>query len=101
MSITRSNTQVLRSILLLSLGDISASILAVVDTARCLPFGFLRKLSNGLDGIADGQEMHESNCLLANDLDGVNRAEFAKILTQLILGNILRQVAKVDVSGSP
>jgi len=98
MSITRSNTKILCCILLLCLGDICATILSIVDFARCLPLCLLRKLGNSLDGITDGQEVNKANCLFTDNLDSVNRTELAQILTQLFFSNVFRQITEVDVA---
>ena len=93
MSITRRNTKVLCRVLLLRLGNVGAAVLAVVHPARCLPPWVLRKLSNSLDGIADGQEVDEADGLLADDLDGINGAELAQVFAELVLRGLFRQVA--------
>lgn len=94
---TRSNSQVLGSVLLLSLGDICTPVLAVVHPARRLPLGLLGKLGNGLDGIGNRQEVDETNGLLTDQLDGIDGSKLAQILTDLVLANVLRKVSKIDV----
>src|SRR5271170_2906653 len=66
MSIARCDTEILSGVLLLCFGDVCASVFAIVDTARWLPFGILRKLGDSFDGIADGQEMDKTDVFLSN-----------------------------------
>lgn len=99
MGVSWGNSEVLSSILLLSLGNIGASILSVVDASWSLPLSLLWELSDGLDGVANGEEMDETNGLLADQLNGVNWAKLSKILSDLLLGNIFWKVTQVDISG--
>src|SRR4051812_36353543 len=101
MRISRCNTEILSSVLLLSLGNVGTSILAIVDTARSLPFRLLWELSDSLDCITNGQEMHEANCLLSHDFDSINRPKLAQILAKLVLGDFFWQIPKVYISGCP
>lgn len=98
VSIARSDAQILGSILLLRLGNISTSILAVVHAAGCLPLGLLGKLRDSLDGIGNGQVVDESDVLLPDEFDGINGAELAQVLAKLLLGDLLCKVAQIDVS---
>ena len=97
--VTRGDTKVLSSVLLLCLGNICATILTVVNTTRGLPLGLLGKLGNSLDGISNRQEVNESNSLLSNNLDGVDGTILGQILSELVFRNFLRQVTKIDVAG--
>ena len=98
MGITWSDAKVLCCVLLLGLGHVGATVLTVVHPTRRLPLRFLGKLSDGLDGVANGQEVYKANGLLANDLDGVNGTKLAQILTQLILRRLFWQVAEIDIA---
>lgn len=100
VGITRGNPKVLRRILLLSLGDVRTAVLSVVDLARCLPLRLLRELRDRLDSISNGQEVNKSDCLFTDNLDCIDGAELAQILAQLILGNVFRQITKVNISRS-
>jgi hypothetical protein len=53
MGVSGSDAKVLRSVLLLGLGNVCASVLAIVDAPGSLPLGLLGKLRNSLDGIAN------------------------------------------------
>ena len=99
VSVSRGNAKVLGSILLLCLRDVCAAILAVVDAPRSLPLRLLGKLCNSFDGVTDGQEVDETNRLLAHNLDCVNETKLAQIFAELFLGHILRQVAQVHIAG--
>jgi len=100
MGITRGDAEVLGGILLLGLGDVSTAVLAVVHATGRLPLLLLRQLVHGLNGIGNGEEVHKSNVLLPHNLNRVNGTELAEILTDLLLGDVLRQVAKVDIARS-
>lgn len=93
------DSKVLSGILLLSLGDVGAAVLAVVDAARCLPLGLLWELSHSLDSVANRQEVDKADALLADQLDGINGTELAQVGPQLLLGDIFGEVAKVDIPG--
>src|SRR5687768_17061730 len=98
MSVTRGDSEILRGILLLRLGDVRAAVLAVVHTARCLPLGLLGKLRDSLDRVGDGKVVYERDVLLADQLDRVNSAELAQVIPEFLLHNVLGEVAQVDVS---
>src|SRR5271156_4976294 len=98
MGISWSNPEILSCILLLCLGDISAPILSIVDSAGRLPFWFLWKLGNGFNSIANRQKMYEADCLLTDNLHSVDWTELAQIFPQFFLCNIFRQVSQVDIS---
>lgn len=100
VSVAGSNAEILCGILLLCLGNVSASVLAVVNTARSLPLGLLGKLCDGLDGVGNGEIVDESNAFFSDNLDSVNRTKLAQVVANLLLGDLLRQVTKVDVAGS-
>ena len=101
MGVSRSNTKILSCVLLLRLRDICTPVLAIVDTAGCLPVGLLRKLRHGLDGITDGQEMNKSNRFLANDLHRVYRTELAKLLPKCCFVDVLRDIPQIYIPGRP
>lgn len=98
VSISGVDTEVLRGVLLLRLGDVSASVLAVVDSARRLPLGLLGQLLNGLHGVSNRQEVDKGNVLLPDDLDRVNGTELSKILAQLLVANLFGEVTQIDIS---
>ncbi|GKT53353.1 hypothetical protein ColTof3_00692 [Colletotrichum tofieldiae] len=100
MRIARRDAKVLSSVLLLRLRNVSTSVLAVVNATRGLPLRLLRKLGNCLDRIGDGQEVNEGDTLFANNLDRVNGTKLSKVLAELLLGNVLRQVTQVHIAGS-
>ena len=77
MSVAGRDAQILGRVLLLGLGDVGATILAVVDPTGSLPFRFLREVGDGLDGVPDGQEVHETDVLLLDQLDDVDGSELA------------------------
>lgn len=84
--------------MLLCLGNVGAAVLAVVDATRSLPLGLLRELRDGLDGIGDREVVDKGDVLLTDDLDGVNGAKLAQILTEFLIGHLLGQVTQVHIS---
>ncbi len=96
--VPRRDAEVLSGVLLLRLGDVRTSVLAIVDPAGRLPLRFLRELADGLNGIGDGQEMDESDVLLSHNLNGIDGAELTQVLAQFLIRDVLRQVSEVDVA---
>lgn len=102
---------------LLRLGNVCATIFSKVDPFAC-PCGFSGKCVNNLGrkresirlviemetrprsylgSNGDAQEMDESNVLVAHNLDLVNEAESAELISELLLGHILVEASNVDV----
>ena len=101
VSVTRSNAEILCSILLLCLGDICTTIFAVINSARWLPLRFLRQLRYCLDGIPNRKKVNEADCFFLDNFDGINGPKLSKVLKQFYIGDRLREVAQVDVPGCP
>lgn len=100
MGITGRNTEVLSRVLLLCLGNVSAAVLAIVHAPRGLPLDLLRKLRNCLDGIGDREEVNKGDVLLTDNLDRIDGTKLSKILPDLLIADVFRQVAEVHVSRS-
>ena len=75
----------------------SAAVLAIIDTFTG-PSGFRGKGIDNLCRNSDREEMDETDTFVSDNLDLVDEAETAKIVTQLSLGNVFVQAAEIDVA---
>jgi len=75
----------------------SAAVLAIIDTFTG-PSRFRGQRIDNLCGSGDGEEMDEADALVPDDLDLVDEAEAAKVVSQLCLSDVFIQTAEIDVA---